>query len=370
MELPRNEPPPGRLEPRGQATFRAPPLVLATNQIGAGDPAQLSYAYGRLNNPSWEALEAELGRWEGARALCFASGQAASTALLLALAAERRRVVLPSGGYYGTRALLGLLAPFGIEVCGVDGAELSAWESALDGAPALVWAESPTNPWLDVLDLSALAERAHARGALLVVDNTLATPALQRPLDWGADATVTSLSKGASGHDDVVLGAVATRDDELHRQLAQWRTRAGGIAGPFEAWLALRGLQTLALRLERQSATALELSQTLERARGVRTVHYPGRNPRTAAVAARQMPNGFGPLLSFAIDGDAQAAERVVRAARLIQPATSFGGVGSSWERRARWPMERVPENLIRLSVGLEPAEELAADIERALAAR
>jgi cystathionine beta-lyase/cystathionine gamma-synthase len=353
--------------PRGEGAPSSPPIDLSSVHVssGAGDAAP--YAYGRLANPGWEALERALGELEGARALSFASGQAASCALMLALCAERPLLVLPHDGYYGTRKLAAALAGFGVRSAVVDQADLAAVERALREGPAVLWAETPTNPFLRVLDLEALALAAREAGAPLVVDNTIATAALQRPLDWGAAATITSLTKAASGHSDVVLGAVATRDSSLHELLREWRTTAGAIPGPFEAWVAHRGLLTLPLRVERQSATAVELARFLGSHTRVRAVHYPGLDPATAELARSQMPRGGGPLLSFELDGDSAAAEGVVRSARRIRCATSFGGVESSWERRARWSSESAPESLIRLSVGLEPAADLLADLEQAL---
>jgi cystathionine gamma-synthase len=355
---------------RGEGAFSAPPLVPSSAQLGAGDPAPHPFAYMRMGNPTWSALEQALGALENAHALCFASGQAASSTLLLALGESRSRLVLPSDGYYGTRKLAALLATRGIETVLVDQADPDRIERALSGGNAILWCETPTNPFLRVFDLERLAGLARAHGSPLVVDNTTATAVLQRPLDLGATATITSLTKAASGHSDVILGAVATRDQRLLERLNAWRSGGGGIAGPFEAWLALRGLRTLPLRIERQSNTALALARHLSGHPRVRRVHYPGLEPATLALASRQMPRGFGPLLSFELDGDAQSAEKVVRAARHIRPATSFGGVESSWERRARWSSETAPESLIRLSVGLEEPDDLRADLDRALAVR
>jgi cystathionine gamma-synthase len=247
----------------------------------------------------------------------------------------------------------------------------------LKAAPSVLWAETPTNPLLRVADLAGLAEAAAAADAPMVVDNTTATSLLQRPLDWGAAASLYSLTKAISGHSDVFGGAVVSRDPELIATLKAWRSSGGGIPGPFEAWLALRGLKTLPLRIARQSASALAIARHLAAHPRVRAVHYPSVQAATLAVARRQMPDGFGPLLSFEVAppeldpagvGTAQqAADRVVASARLILPATSFGGVESTWERRARWPGESAPAGLIRLSVGVEPAADLITDIDEAL---
>ena len=348
-----------------------PPLIPASIYVSAGVP-QPGRGYGREGNPGWEALEDALGGLEGAQAVAFASGQAATLALMLALAAGRERIVLAADGYYGTRVLAGRLRPHGADPVPVDLCDLAAVERELTAAPSVLWAETPTNPLLRVADLAGLARAAAAAGAPVVVDNTAVTALLQRPLDWGAAASLYSLTKAISGHSDVIGGAVVSRDADLIGEVRAWRTSAGGVPGPFEAWLALRGLKTLPLRIARQSASAQAIARHLAAHRRVRAVHYPGVDPTTLARVERQMPNGFGPLLSFEVDpagaGTAQqAADRVVASARLILPATSFGGVESTWERRARWPGETAPEGLIRLSVGVEPAADLIADIDQAL---
>jgi cystathionine gamma-synthase len=348
----------------------APPIVPASFYTSAGVVPDGSYAYGRDGNPTWEALEAGLGELEDARALVFSSGQAATLALMLALTDERERLVVPSDGYYGTRALAERLRARGVDSVAVDLADLDAVGGVLAGRPASLFAESPTNPLLRVFDLEALGRVAVEAGAPLVVDNTVATAVLQRPLEWGAAASLYSLTKGVGGHSDLLLGAVVTRDEALHRRLASWRSATGGIAGPFEAWLAHRSLATLPLRLERQSESALAVARFLGSHSLVERVHYPGVTPATLAVAARQMPGGFGPLLSFVVAGGDVAADAVVGASRVIRPATSLGGVESTWERRTRWPSETsAPSGLIRLSVGLEALDDLLADVEQALTA-
>jgi cystathionine beta-lyase/cystathionine gamma-synthase len=350
-----------------------PPLIPASIYVSEGTPRP-GRAYGRDGNPGWEALEEALGGLEDAQAVVFASGQAASMALMLALAAGRERIVLASDGYYGARVLADKLRPHGARPVHVDLRDLAAVAGELKAERSVLWAETPTNPLLRVADLAGLAEAA--AGAPLVVDNTAATGLLQRPLDWGATASLYSLTKAISGHSDVIGGAVVSRDTELLTGLRAWRSSGGAILGPFEAWLALRGLKTLPLRIARQSASALAVARYLAGHRRVRAVHYPGVEPSTLALASRQMPDGFGPLLSFEVHGfevdgatvdGAAAADRVVGNSRLILPATSFGGVESTWERRARWPAETAPAGLIRLSVGVEPAADLITDIGQAL---
>ena len=345
-----------------------PPLTPASVYLSQGAPGD-GPGYGRGGNPGWAALEEALAAMEGpgAEAVTFASGQAASTALMLTLAPGRAAIVFPSDGYYNTRALAARLRPHGAAAAPADLLDLAAVEAALKAGPAVLWAETPTNPLLRVADLGALADLAGAAGAPFVVDNTVATGLLQRPLDWGAVASVYSLTKAVAGHSDVLGGAVVTRDAELAAAVRSWRADAGAIPGPFESWLVLRGLKTLPLRLERACANAEAVTQFLAAHPRVTAVHYPGLNPSPAA--RRQMARGYGPLLSFELAGTAADADAVVAAARLIVPATSFGGVESTWERRARWPAETAPATLIRMSAGIEPAADLLADLESALAA-
>jgi cystathionine gamma-synthase len=344
-----------------------PPLVPASMYVSQGTPRP-GRGYGRDGNPGWEALEQALGGLEDAEAVAFASGQAASMALMLALTPGRERIVLPEDGYYGGRVLADRLRPNRTRPVPVDLQDLAAVERELTAAPSLLWAETPTNPLLRVADLTRLAGLAAAAGAPMVVDNTVATGLLQRPLDAGATASLYSLTKSVSGHSDVILGAVVSRDAGLLADVRAWRSSGGGIPGPFEAWLALRGLKTLPLRIARQSASALAIAGHLGGHSRVTAVHYPGVDKTTSALASRQMPDGFGPLLSFEVTPDsADAADKVVARSRLILPATSFGGVESTWERRARWPAETAPPGLIRLSVGVEPVADLIADIDQAL---
>ena len=342
-----------------------PPLVPASIYVSQGPPRS-GRGYGREGNPGWEALERALGGLEDAEAVAFASGQAASMALMLALAPGRERIVMADDGYYGGRALADRLRPYGAVPVLRD---LAAVERELTAAPAVLWAETPTNPLLRVADLARLGALAAAAGAPMVVDNTVATGLLQRPLEAGAAASLYSLTKAISGHSDVILGAVVSREADLLAALRTWRSSGGGVPGPFEAWLALRGLKTLPLRIARQSASALAVAGHLAGHPRVAAVHYPGMHPATSELARRQMPGGFGPLLSFEVtpEDNAAAADQVVAGSRLILPATSFGGVESTWERRARWPGETAPASLIRLSVGVEPAADLITDIDQAL---
>jgi len=343
------------------------PPVLASILASVGEPRPGDY--GRGGNATWTALEEALGAIEDADAVVFSSGQAASMALMLALAAGREAILLPGDGYYNARVLAGRLRPHGAAPVLVDLQDHAAVGAALGTARrgAVLWAETPTNPLLRVADLAALGRLAAAAGAPMIVDNTVATGLLQRPLDLGAVASLCSLTKSASGHSDLILGAVMTRDPVLAAELRSWRTLGGGIAGPLETWLAIRGLKTLPLRIDRQSATAQAVAEYLAAHPRVTAVHYPGVTPATLAVARAQMPRGFGPLLSFELAGDAADADAVVAASRLILPASSFGGVESTWERRGRWAGETAPGSLIRLSAGIEPVADLVADLGQAL---
>ena len=348
-----------------------PPLLPTSSYVSWGEPDP-ARGYGRAGNPGWEAVEEALAAIEGpgAVAVSFASGQAAAMALMLALARGRAAILLPRDGYYNARVLADRLRPHGAEPVLVDLQDLDEVRRELQRRPAVLWAESPTNPLLRVADLKALGQLAAAAGAPMIVDNTVATGLLQQPLELGAVASLCSLTKSASGHSDLIMGAVLTRDHELLDELRAWRTLGGGIAGPMESWLALRGLKTLPLRIERQSATAMAIAEHLAAHPRVSAVHYPGLLSPTLAIARAQMPRGFGPLLSFELEGSAADADAVVAAAALIVPATSFGGVESTWERRGRWQGETAPQALIRLSVGIEPVAELIDDIDQALRRR
>jgi len=352
--------------PRDLAEPLVAPPALTSIFVSAGDPAA-GPGYARNGNPTWTAVEEALGAIEQAEAVLFGSGQAASMALMLALASGRDRILLPRDGYYNARVLAARLRPHGAEPVAVDLQDLGEIERELGRGPALLWAETPTNPLLRVADLRALARLAAAADAPMIVDNTVATGVLQKPLELGANASLCSLTKSVAGHSDLIMGAVVTRDPALAAELRTWRTLGGGIAGPMESWLVLRSLKTLPLRIARQSETALRIATWLAGHPRVTAVHYPGNCEPTLALARAQMPGGFGPLLSFEVAGGAAAADAVVAAAGLIVPATSFGGAESTWERRGRWPGEQAPESLIRLSAGLEPADHRNADIEPSL---
>jgi cystathionine gamma-lyase len=340
-------------------TFAAPYHL--SGPIDAGP-----YVYNRYGNPTWARYEEALGELESGTAVVFPSGMAAVSAVLQELTAPGDVLVAPADGYPGVRDVAAAhLAPAGVEVRLVP-TDDAAIRAALDGA-TLVWVEVPSNPGLAVLDLAALADDVHAAGALLAVDNTLATPLLQQPLELGADLSMASATKALSGHSDLLLGHVATRDEALVERLVAWRTRGGAIAGPFEVWLAHRSLATLDVRVQRQCANAAALAKALDADPRVRGVRYPGLPSHPGhEVAARQMGGRFGMVVGFELAG-AEEAQAFLAACELVAESTSFGGVHSSAERRARWGTDDVSEGFIRLSAGLEEADDLVADVLRAL---
>jgi cystathionine gamma-synthase len=355
--------------PAGPGAAVNQPIVLSSTyrasdgQTGPGDPV-----YGRWSNATWEAFEAALAALEGGRALLFGSGMAAISAALGEVPAGAA-VVSPVSAYSGTVALLGELDRAGrIERRQVDIADTAAVLAAARGA-AMVWVETPTNPMLEVADLPALITAAREQGALIVVDNTFATPILQRPLELGADLVVHSVTKYLSGHSDVVLGATVTADDALHARLLSRRTMNGAAPGPVEAWLALRGLRTLHLRVERAGASAAELARRLAAHPAVLRVRHPSLPDDPGHARAAAQLDGFGAIVGIEVRGGPDGAERVSSAVRLWLHATSLGGVESSLERRRRHAAEPavVPENLLRLSVGIEDVEDLWRDLDQAL---
>ncbi|HEY6758348.1 MAG TPA: PLP-dependent transferase [Baekduia sp.] len=330
---------------QGAPFLPGPTLQAANHWMGDAGPE----GYGRTGNPTWTAYEAALGELEGGEAVVLSSGMAAVAAVLLPLLKPGDVLVAPHDAYPGVRTIAtDHLRPRGVEVRLVASSD-ATFRDATDGA-TVVWVETPSNPGLEVLDVAGLATAAHAAGALLVVDGTLATPLRQRALDLGADVTMASASKHLTGHSDLVLGYAAARDPALAAGIRGWRSLAGAIPGPFEVWLAHRSLATLALRLERQEANAAALVAALRDDGRVADVRWPG----------------FGSVLTFTL-ADQDVAQRFLDAAELVAEATSFGGVHSSAERRGRWGTDAVPDGLIRFSAGVEDASDLVADVRRAL---
>lgn len=339
-------------------TFAAPYHV-------AGDPASAPYRYARYENPTWTHFESALAELEGGESVVFSSGMAACTAVLATTLAPGARLVLPSDGYFAVRQLADeFFAAWGVEVVAVATAGTIA-DEVLRGA-RLVWIETPSNPGLDACDIAALARRAHAAGALVAVDNTTATPLVQRPLVLGADFSVAADTKALTGHGDLVLGHAAAREATHVEALRTWRKRTGAILGPMEAWLAHRSLATLDVRLERMCANALAIASFLAGRSDVRAVRYPGLpGDPSHAVASRQMAR-FGSIVSFDLESE-NRAQRFLSICELVTEATSFGAIHTTAERRARWGGDDVSPGFVRLSAGCEDAGDLVRDLAQAL---
>ena len=345
-----------------------PPVVFASTYIGANDIGAAQLGYGRYDNPTWQALEQAIGALEGGRALAFASGMAAAHAVL-ELMPPSAVVVIPHNCYLGVaEAVDRRAARYGWQIRRVNVADSTQVLAAAEDAD-LVWIESPTNPTIEVADLPALG-RALAGESLFVVDNTFATPLLQRPLEYGADIVLHSATKLLSGHSDVLLGALVVKahDTEISAALDAVRRSFGAAPGPMEAYLTLRGLRTLALRLAKAQASAQILAERLVTHRHVRRVRFPGLPDDPGHAIAQRTMSGFGSVISIDL-ADARTAETFVEGCSLWGFATSLGGVESTLERRRRWAGEllSVPEGLVRLSVGIEHVEDLWDDLARAL---
>jgi cystathionine gamma-synthase len=323
------------------------PVTMASTYVAGGD-----LEYGRYANPTWTAFETALGELEGGRALAFASGLA-TVATILDLVGVGAKVVAPRHAYLGSIGQIADLEARGrIRAELVDVTDTAAVAKACEDA-ALVWLESPTNPALEIADIAAIVRAAHDAGAYVVVDNTFATPLLQQPLSLDADLVVHSATKFIAGHSDVVMGALVTRDEQLYDVLKKRRDMVGAIPGTFEAWLALRGLRTLHVRLERAQSNAQELARRLADHPAVGEVRYPG----------------FGAIVAIVPTQGAMAADLLTHKTRLWVHATSLGGVESTFERRRRWKTEpaTIPDGLVRMSVGIEDVDDLWDDLARAL---
>lgn len=351
----------------------APPITLSTTFERAPDGGYpLGHSYSRSSNPNRSALEASLAALEGgAAAAAFASGTAAAMTLFQALA-PGDHVLAPDDAYYGVvRLLRETFVPWGLRVDFVDMADHAAVAAALRPETRLVWIETPSNPLLKISDIAAIAELAHAAGALVAVDNTWATPFLQRPLALGADLVMHSTTKYLGGHGDVLGGALAARaDDDFFARVRRIQVTGGVVPSPFDCWLVLRGIRTLPYRMRGHSEHAAAVARFLAAHPAVEAVHYPGLETHPGhAVAARQMALPGG-MLSVQVRGGAEEALAVAARVRLFTRATSLGGVESLIEHRAsiEGPGTRTPENLLRLSIGLEHPDDLIADLAQALA--
>jgi cystathionine gamma-synthase len=345
------------------APMNAPAVFSST--FAAGGPV----SYARVGNPTWTALEEVLGALEGpgCRAVSFASGMAAITAVA-DLVPVGGVVVSQSVAYSGTRTQLARWHESGRISLHEVPARTDALAEAAAGA-AMVWVETPTNPTLEVMDIAAVAAAARATGALVVVDSTFATPLGQKPLDLGADIVVHSATKYLAGHSDVLLGAVLARDPDLVERVTGNRVLGGGIPGPMEAWITLRGLRTFPLRWERACANAEQIAARCAEHPAVARVRHLSLPEDPGHTLAAQQMTAFGAIISLELHGGADAADSVARATHLWVHATSLGGVESTLERRRRWPEESpvVPDGLLRLSVGIEDVEDLWTDLRAAL---
>lgn len=347
----------------GPDSLLNPPIALSSTFHAGGD-----IGYGRYGNQTWSALEEAIGALESGPTLVFSSGMAAISAVFSILPVGAV-VTASNQGYSGVMTLLGNLHASGkIDVRFVDVSNTEEVLAALPGT-ALLWLESPTNPTLTVADLPRLIAAAKVQGSGVAVDNTFATPLLQQPLLMGADIVAHSVTKYLAGHSDVVMGSLSSRDPGLLARLEDARKIGGAIPGPFEAWLALRGLRTFPLRFEKAQTNAMEIASRLSTHPKIADVFYPGLPTDAQHARAASFMNGFGAILSFTLRSDAAHADKVCESSALITYATSLGGVESLWERRRRWAGESVsvPESLIRLSVGCENIEDLWEDIVQAL---
>lgn len=359
-----------------------PPIVLSSTYFGTGALGDGDRGYGRYSNPTWDPFEEALGQLEGSElpGLLYASGLAAVSSALSLLPAGGV-LVMPSHSYAGSLVMATELAQKGfLELRTVDIADTDAVKAQLAPqgpdakAARMLWLESPTNPMLGIADIRELTAAAHQVGAIVVTDNTFSTPLVQQPLSLGSDVVLHSVTKYLAGHSDVVLGALVTSNPDIRAALLHHRIIHGGIAGPFEAWLALRGLRTLALRVERSQASAAVLAERLSTHPLIENMRFPGLPTDPGHERAKTQMTGFGSIVCVQIApvaglSGADAADKLVRALQLWLPATSLGGVESLIERRRRHAAEplSVPDNLVRLSVGIENIEDLWADLKQAL---
>jgi cystathionine gamma-synthase len=342
-----------------------PPIAL-NSTFHEGGPV----GYGRYGNETWSALEEAISVLEGGKTLLFSSGMAAISAVF-SLLPEGAVIVAASNGYQGTTTLLKKLHESEkLKVRFVNLANTDECLAAIPGAQML-YLESPLNPLLEVVDLPKIIAAGKSAGCGVVVDNTLATPLLQNPLALGADISIHSVTKYLSGHSDLILGSLSTNDQALYGRLEQSRRYGGAIAGPFEAWIALRGLRTFAIRMQRSQENAMELATRLSKDSRISKVRYLGLATDSYHSLAKSFMKGFGAMISFDVNASVEQVDLMCNSSKLITNATSLGGVESIWERRRRWATESatVPENLIRFSVGIENVDDLWADIQQALTA-
>ena len=352
----------GRPERTGDASLN-PNIELSATFHAGGE-----IGYGRFGNSSWKALESAIEVIEAGKTILFSSGLAAISAIFRTLP-NSSIIVTSKNGYTGTMNLLRQITEVNsMQVRYVDVSNTEEVITALEGAN-FAWIESPTNPALEVADLPTIIKAAKAQSVLVGVDNTFATGLNQKPLQMGADYSMNSVTKYLSGHSDVLMGSVSTNNPELFSKVFDVRKFHGAIPGPFEAWLALRGIRTLALRLDKAQENALELAKRLSTHPNVERVRYPGLATDPHHQMAKSFMKGFGAIVCIEVKGGAAMADKACESSRLVTYATSLGGVESLWERRQRWGSEApsIPDNLVRISVGIEEIEDLWADIDQAL---
>lgn len=354
------------LHKRGQGLDKGAPIappITSASMFHLPGYADGSDYYGRASNPTWTVTEAMIAALEDAPALLFPSGMAAISAALFATLSSGARVLLPSDGYYTTRLLADrFLASYGVRVEERPTAQFC--DGGFDGFD-VVFVETPSNPGLDMVDLRQVAEQVRAAGGVSIADNTTLTPLGQRPLDLGIDIVVSSDTKAMGGHSDLLAGHVASRNPELMQRVEDWRMLSGSIVGAHTAWLLHRGLETLDVRFDRMCSNAQEIAERLSQYKGVGRVRYPGlkTDPSYDIATKRCARSGF--LIGVNLP-DEDSAEQFINSCEMLRPATSFGGVHSSAERRARWG-DAVDPGFVRISIGVEPVEELWCAFDAAL---
>lgn len=346
----------------GEAFMQGP--VFASTFHLSGEPKEGAHQYARFHHPTWDALEIAIGELEQGNVLVFPSGMAAAAAVMTPLLKSGDTLLLASDGYPTTRAYADeFLVKFGVNVRAVPTVEIP-YEDFSD--VKLVFLETPSNPMLDVVDINLLAQKIHNQGGLLAIDNTTITPLGQQPLALGADISMCSDTKAMNGHSDVVFGHVATKDPVLFEAMQSWRKLSGSITGPMETWLVHRGLASLDMRIERMVNNAMIIAKYLQGHHHVKDMRYPGlKTDPSYQIASQQMQN-FGFVISFDL-GAKETANQWLKNTKMIYEATSFGGMHTMAERRARWGGNDVSAGLVRLSVGCEKAEDIINDISQAL---
>ncbi|MFZ9857714.1 MAG: trans-sulfuration enzyme family protein [Roseiflexaceae bacterium] len=352
-----------------------PPIVLSTTFERQGDGTfPHGYIYTRSQNPNRQALEESLAALEGgARAMAFGSGQAATNAVFQSLKAGDH-VIVPNEAYFGTPKLVReIYSQLGINASYVDMTNLAAIQAAVTPNTKVIWLETPSNPLLSITDIAAVSEIAHRAGALAVIDNTWASPLMQQPLALGADIVMHATTKYISGHTDALGGAlIFARDDEFTARVNMVQTLGGAVPSPFDCWLIMRGIRTLPLRVRQQTSNAQRVAEFLADHPVVETVFYPGLVSHPGhALAVQQMRGGFGGMLSFNVRGGADEAMQVAANLQLFTRATSLGGIESLIEHRAsiEGPTSTTPQNLLRVSIGIEHVDDLITDLRHGLSA-